>query len=258
MIAPRCKLVLEATATTRPPFGSRAKSATPRSMPSPGSRTASGLTSIPVCCGRCLNDRPLSNSGGIGRFPQNTDPLQSRHDLLEKLCPFAAQAVFELREAGGVAAWTRQARDDAGADRIDRLREHDRHGTAHPLQQRHDHASGRDDHIRRMSHQFVRVSAPAISIVAAPTKINAKVAADAPAELLHAFLERSDEGLPFRILGRCIHQDANAPRALGLLRPRRERRCHRPADERDETRAASCRTRAAPSELVPCRTLSLP
>ena len=42
-------------------------------------------------------------------------------DLLEKLQPFPGQAVFELGEAGDIAARPRQARDEAGADRIDRL-----------------------------------------------------------------------------------------------------------------------------------------
>ena len=204
------------------------------------------------CCGCCLNDRPLSDSGGIGRLPQNADPLQSGHDLLEKLWPLAAQAVFELSESGGVAARTRQAHGDAGADRIDRLREHDRHGTAHSLQKRHDHASCRDDHIRRKSHQFVRVSAPAVSIVGAPTNINAKVAADAPAEFLHALLERSDVGLGFQILSRCVHEDANAPHALALLRTRRMRPCGcRAAEQRYELVAPHVEQRA--SSLPGCR-----
>jgi hypothetical protein len=52
---------------------------------------------------------------------------------------------------------------------------------------------------------------------------------------LHALLERSDVGLRFRILGRCVHEDANAPGALALLRARRERpRSRHAADKRDE------------------------
>ena len=47
---------------------------------------------------------------------------RSRHagrDLLEQLQPFSAHAVFELGKAGGVAARPCQARDEAGADRVD-------------------------------------------------------------------------------------------------------------------------------------------
>jgi hypothetical protein len=43
--------------------------------------------------------------------------------FLQKLRPFSAQAVFELREAGDIAARPRQTRDVAAADRVDGPRE---------------------------------------------------------------------------------------------------------------------------------------
>jgi|SRR5215207_7752284 len=46
-------------------------------------------------------------------------------DLLEQFQPFAAGAVFELREAGGVTTGPRQAFDESRADRIDDIDEYD-------------------------------------------------------------------------------------------------------------------------------------
>ena len=61
-------------------------------------------------------------------IPKDRRSRHTRRDLLEQLQPFPAQAVFERHETGGVAAGPRQAIDQAGADRIDDDREHDRHG----------------------------------------------------------------------------------------------------------------------------------
>ena len=71
-------------------------------------------------------------------------------------------------EAGGVAAWPRQALDEAGADRIDDTAEHDRHGAGRLQQRRHSRgASGQDD-VRRERDQFRRVSANALGIARGP------------------------------------------------------------------------------------------
>ena len=72
---------------------------------------------------------------------------------------FAAQAVFELDEAGGIAARPRQALDKAVADRIDSLGEHDRHGAARLLQRHHGRADAGQDHIRAKRDQFHRIPA---------------------------------------------------------------------------------------------------
>jgi hypothetical protein len=44
--------------------------------------------------------------------------------------------------------------------------------------------------------------------------------------------EYRDAGLLFRIIRSCVHEYADAPHALGLLRARRERPRHRRAAER--------------------------
>src|SRR5262249_9914388 len=106
-----------------PPFEPRAKAVMSRSI-SPTSRTLVGLASI-----------PSDGAADWMAIPKNGHSSHPRRDLLEPLQPFAAQAVFEHQEAGGIAARARQARNEAGADRVDDNHEHDRHGAGR-LQQR--------------------------------------------------------------------------------------------------------------------------
>src|SRR6516162_8816795 len=73
----------------------------------------------------------------LGTIAKHRHPLHSGRNLFEQLQPFPSQAVFERHETGGIAAWPRQTIDEAGADRIDDLREHDRHGARRLQQRRH-------------------------------------------------------------------------------------------------------------------------
>jgi hypothetical protein len=60
----------------------------------------------------------LADPGSHGGIPNDCRSRHARRNLLEQLQPFSAQAVFEQKEAGGVATRARQAVDEAGADRI--------------------------------------------------------------------------------------------------------------------------------------------
>src|SRR5437588_7799416 len=53
------------------------------------------------------------------RVEQEGDPGDERRDLLEQLQPLAGHRALKSDETGGVAVWSRQARDEAAADRID-------------------------------------------------------------------------------------------------------------------------------------------
>src|SRR5262245_47453920 len=75
-----------------------------------------------------LNHCLLADARRVTRITKDSCPLLPRLYLLEQFRPFAAQAVFELHEASGVAARSCQAVDDVGADRIEAHREYDRHG----------------------------------------------------------------------------------------------------------------------------------
>ena len=78
-----------------------------------------GCTSTPSDGATAWIARKLADAGGECGIPKDRRARHARRDLLEQFQPFAAQAVFELRETGGVAARPRQAVDEAGADRID-------------------------------------------------------------------------------------------------------------------------------------------
>src|SRR6516225_10095645 len=74
------------------------------------------------------------------------------------------------------------------------------------------------------------VSANLGGIDRAPAGLNPHVLPDAPARLLQPLQERPEAGLPYRIVCGCGHEHPDAPHAIGLLRPRRERPRRRAAE----------------------------
>ena len=62
----------------------------------------------------------------IGRVPQEGDTRDRRHHLAQHLEPFGAALGAEDGIPGDVAAGVRQARDEAGAERIADADHHDR------------------------------------------------------------------------------------------------------------------------------------
>ena len=112
--------------------------------------------------------------------------------------------------------------------------EYDRHGAGRLLQCDHGCAPGGHDDVRGKRDQFRHVSA-GVAGVCAPANLDAAVAAVGPAELLQRLYERRFAGLSFRIVRGRVHEHADAPHALSLLRPRRERpRDRRAAEKRNE------------------------
>jgi hypothetical protein len=67
-----------------------------------------------------------------------------------------------------------------------------------------------------------------------PASIDPQIAAFAPAQLLQGLCERRDAVLSFRIVRVHIHEHANAPHGLALLRARYGRPCYRAAEQCDE------------------------
>src|SRR6185369_16533224 len=109
------------------------------------------------------------------------------------------------------------------------------------LQRRHTEGAAGQNNIRRECNQFLRVAAIALGIVHAPAGVNPHVAVVAPAQLLQGLPERRDGGLTFWIVSGPIHEHADAPHALRLLRTRAERpRSRRAAEKRDELTPPHC------------------
>src|SRR5262249_42186926 len=139
------------------------------------------------------------------------------------------------REAGDVAARARQACDEAGADRIGGLSEHDREAAAFLQQRLQGQRAADQDHVRIDADEPFRRGANATGSAAAPAVADAYVAALGPAQLLQRLPECRDVGVHFRIaLGERI-EHADAPHPLGLLRACRDRPSgYTAADQCDE------------------------
>ena len=65
-----------------------------------------------------LDGAELAGPGCDGGFANDRRPREAGRDFLEQLQPFPAHAVFEVGEAGGVAARLCQTTDEAGTDRL--------------------------------------------------------------------------------------------------------------------------------------------
>ena len=104
---------------------------------SPASRTSTGLTSTPSdgATAWMAANWPIPAADGGSRSTATRVTLGAI--CLSSSSHFPLNAVFEHGEAGGVAARPRQAVDEAGADRIGDVHEHDRHGAGRLQQRRH-------------------------------------------------------------------------------------------------------------------------
>ena len=185
--------------TIRPPFEPRAKAVMARSI-SAASRTSTGLNSTPsdgATAWMAANWPIPAVRAGSRRTATRVTPGAIS---LSSSSHFALDAVFEQGETGGVASRPRQTLDEAGADRIGDLHEHDRHGAGRLLQRPHGGAAWSQDDVRRERDQFRRVSASAVGVARCPADVDPHVAAVGPAQLLQSLLERRDAGLRFRIV----------------------------------------------------------
>src|SRR5262249_31786864 len=131
-------------------------------------------------------------------------------------------------ESCDVAAWPRQAVNEACADRIDDGCEHDRDRAAFPLQRSGDWPRLREDHVGLRGYQLSRERLH-LGAGRRITIIDVDVASLRPSEPFELLPKR----LYLRIVVAREHPDA--PDGAHLLRPRRERPCRRrAAKQRDE------------------------
>jgi hypothetical protein len=85
-----------------------------------------------------------------------------------------------------------------------------------------------------VANQLLRQRSYPIDVNAAPTRVNPHVAVIGPAQVRKRLRERRVATLPLKIVFVSPHEHADAPHAVALLRPRRERPCRRAAKSSDE------------------------
>jgi hypothetical protein len=182
-------------------------------------------------------DRAHERRGGqVVGIERERDPRDAGRDLLEHLQHLADDRELEKGQPGGVAAWPRQAGDEALPDRIGDRDEHDRDGAHLQGKRRQRRRGGGDDQVRFELDQLLGERPRPGRIAAIPAIVDAQVATLGPSELPERLLERRAALAIFRIVLGERHQRADASHAL--LPARREGPSdRRAAEERDELAA---------------------
>ena len=149
---------------------------------------------------RGLDRTELTGPGGYGGIAKNGHSLHARRDLLEQLQPLSTHAVFIRGETRDVAARSRQAVDEAGADRIGGSHEHHRHGAGRLQHHPRGRGAAGQNEVGRERDQFRRVGACAVSVTVGKATKDLDIEAVGPAQLVQRLQERPDAGLSFGIV----------------------------------------------------------
>jgi hypothetical protein len=210
----------------------------------------------------CVLTGPGTHSG----VPKDRCSRHAGRDFFEQFEPFSAEGVLVQGKSSDVAARTRQALDEACANRVNDTHEHNRHRAGRLLERSHRCARRGENDLGRERDKFCRVSATALGIERAPTNVDPCVAPDRPAPFLKSLMEHCDAGVSFRIVGGQVHQHPDASHPPALLCPRRERPRRRAAEKRDElapphsitssARASSVGGTSRPSALAVLRLMT--
>src|SRR6516165_5821863 len=176
----------------------------------------------------------ISRYGGGIRIEYDGGPLEPGRDLREQLKPLASQRGFQGAEAGDVPPRLVETRDDAACDGVGHACKDDRNRPSLPLDGSGGHAPACQDDVGLQADQLLRERSCSIDVIAEPSKVHSHVAAIGPTQVRKRLRERRDATLLLGIVFVAPREHADAPHAVALLRPRRERPCCRAAEERDE------------------------
>ena len=191
--------------------------------------------------GRCLNLAHLQHGGGIADIGHDRQPAETGDNLAQKFESLASKIGRLDRQAGDVAARSRQTRDQAGADRVPRRREDDRDDRCRLLCRDDCRGSRRDNDIDLEPDELGRDLGEALAASLRPAILDRDGAALDPAEFAQPLHKSGGPLAPGRRRARAQEPDGRQLRRL--LRARRERpRRRRAAEQRDEL---------APSHALP-------
>src|SRR5215813_14171073 len=181
--------------------------------------------------GRGLSFAHFQHRGGIAGIGHDRQMAQTGDNLAQEFEPLAGKIGGLGRQAGDVAARSRQAWYEAGADRIVRRREHDRDNRCHLLCCKH-RPSHRYDHIDLESDELSGNLAEALGTSLRPTILDRQGATLDPAEFAQSLNKGGDPCTPGRRRSRS--KEPNDRHLRWLLRARRERPRRRHAEQGDE------------------------
>src|SRR5947209_15404754 len=117
----------------------------------------------------------------------------------------------------------RQVGHEPACDGIGNPGEHHRDGACSIQCCRHHRICGSKDYIRRKAYTFLRHVAHPLLAFACKAVLETDVAAIYPAEVLQGFSEGREVALPYFVILREAHNDADAPYPIALLAARGER-----------------------------------
>src|SRR5215831_13874294 len=180
-------------------------------------------------CG--LSFAHFQHRGGIAGIGHDRQMAQTGDNLAQEFEPLAGKIGGLGRQAGDVAARSRQAWYEAGADRIVRRREHDRDNRCHLLCCEH-RPSHRYDHIDLESDKLGGNLAKALGTPLRPTILDRHGATLDPAEFAQSLNKGGCPCTPGRRSARS--KEPNDRHLRWLLRPRRERPRYRTTEQCDE------------------------
>src|SRR6516165_9593826 len=196
--------------------------------------------------GRGLSFAHFQHRGGIVGIGHDRQMAQTGDNLAQEFEPLAGKIGGLGRQAGDVAARSRQAWYEAGADRIVRRREHDRDNRCYLLCCKH-RPSHRYDHIDLESDELSGNLAEALGIPLRPTILDRQGATLDPAEFAQSLNKGGSPCTPGR--RRARSKEPNDRHLRWLLRARRERPRSR-AEQRDELAAFHSITSSARASSV--------
>ena len=165
------------------------------------------------------------------------------NSLLEELQPLAADCELEGGKAGNVAAWVRQAGDEALSDRVAYNDKHNRYGAGLVPNGRQRQRAVGDDRVRLLTDELYGIGLGSGCVSISPSIFEADVAAVEPAKLAKSLPKQAKASLRFGVVLTTRHQYADAPHPLGL-RVRSDRPSRRGTTEEM-------------NELAPCRLIEL-
>src|SRR5262249_16142695 len=157
------------------------------------------------------------------RVENDDNPGNVRYCLLKYFQPLTAERGFVHCKTGSVAAWPREARHEAAADRIGNSRENNGNGSRLLQQRRSGGGVMRENKVGLQCDELLRIPSHRLRVEPGPANFYPNIVAVHPSELLKPLGEYRHVGLIRRVALRSRHQDAEAPHPVALLRMRPER-----------------------------------